>query len=57
MAYHHGYFCRFSRVAKNPDKTAAALQFILWSFYNGDALVQENNFVRLRIGCRPRPFA
>lgn len=42
-----GTFAVFPREAKNPDKTAAALQFILWSFYNGDALVQENNFVRL----------
>jgi len=29
------------------EPTAAALQFILWSFFNGDTLVQDNNFVRL----------
>ena len=37
-----GYTC-----TQNPDQTAQALRFILWSFLNGDTLVQENNFVRL----------
>ena len=42
-----GTFVIFPRMAKNAEQTAAALQFILWSFFNGDTLVQENNFVRL----------
>lgn len=42
-----GTFVVFPRKAKNAEQTAAALQFILWSFFNGDTLVQENNFVRL----------
>lgn len=42
-----GTFVVFPRMAKNAEQTAAALQFILWSFFNGDTLVQDNNFVRL----------
>jgi phosphate transport system substrate-binding protein len=29
------------------EQTASALRFVIWSFLNGDSLVQENNFVRL----------
>lgn len=42
-----GTFVVFPKVTQNPDQTAQALRFILWSFLNGDTLVQENNFVRL----------
>lgn len=42
-----GTFVVFPKVTQHPDQTAQALKFILWSFLNGDTLVQENNFVRL----------
>lgn len=42
-----GTFVVFPKVARNPEQTAAALRFVIWSFMNGDSLVQENNFVRL----------
>ena len=42
-----GTFVVFPKVTQNPDQTTQALRFILWSFLNGDTLVQENNFVRL----------
>lgn len=42
-----GTFVVFPKVTQNPDQTAKALKFIIWSFLNGDTLVQENNFVRL----------
>ncbi|WP_440111245.1 phosphate ABC transporter substrate-binding protein PstS [Acidovorax sp. BL-A-41-H1] len=42
-----GTFVVFPKVARNPEQTAAALRFVIWSFLNGDSLVQENNFVRL----------
>ncbi|MDH4427977.1 MAG: phosphate ABC transporter substrate-binding protein PstS [Acidovorax sp.] len=42
-----GTFVVFPKVARNPEQTASALRFVIWSFLNGDSLVQENNFVRL----------
>lgn len=42
-----GTFVVFPRIAQHPQPTAQALQFILWSFLHGDALVQAHNFVRL----------
>lgn len=42
-----GTFVVFPKVTQAPEQTAQALKFILWSFLNGDTLVQENNFVRL----------
>ncbi|WP_287925332.1 phosphate ABC transporter substrate-binding protein PstS [Diaphorobacter sp.] len=42
-----GTFILVPKVAQNPERTLAALRFFAWAFVNGDALVQENNFVRL----------
>lgn len=42
-----GTFVVFPKVTQAPEQTAQALKFIIWSFLNGDTLVQENNFVRL----------
>jgi phosphate transport system substrate-binding protein len=42
-----GTFVVFPKVSQQPQQTAQALQFIVWSFVNGDALVQAHNFVRL----------
>lgn len=42
-----GTFVLLPRVTDKPEQTVAALKFLVWSFVNGDTLVQENNFVRL----------
>ncbi|PJI98190.1 phosphate ABC transporter substrate-binding protein (PhoT family) [Acidovorax sp. 69] len=42
-----GTFVVFPKVTDTPEQTTQALKFIIWSFLNGDTLVQENNFVRL----------
>jgi phosphate transport system substrate-binding protein len=42
-----GTFVVFPKITQNRDQTTRALKFIIWSFLNGDALVSENNFVRL----------
>ncbi|MFN3437130.1 MAG: phosphate ABC transporter substrate-binding protein PstS [Acidovorax sp.] len=42
-----GTFVVFPKIPQDPQKTTSALKFIIWSFLNGDTLVQENNFVRL----------
>jgi phosphate transport system substrate-binding protein len=42
-----GTFVLVPQIAKNPEQTTAVLQFFVWAFMNGDALVQQNNFVRL----------
>jgi phosphate transport system substrate-binding protein len=42
-----GTFVLVPQVAKKVEQTTAALQFFVWAFMNGDALVQQNNFVRL----------
>jgi len=42
-----GTFALLPSVADKPEATLKALKFFVWAFLNGDALVQENNFVRL----------
>lgn len=42
-----GTFVLMHKVAIQPEQSLAALKFFAWSFLNGDALVQESNFVRL----------
>jgi phosphate transport system substrate-binding protein len=42
-----GTFALVPTVAEKPESTLKALKFFVWSFLNGDALVQESNFVRL----------
>lgn len=42
-----GTFAAVPRVTDKPENTRRALKFFVWSFMNGDLLVQENNFVRL----------
>lgn len=42
-----GTFVVFPKVTHNSEQTTQALKFIIWSFVNGDTLVNENNFVRL----------
>ncbi|ABE46058.1 phosphate ABC transporter substrate-binding protein PstS [Polaromonas sp. JS666] len=42
-----GTFALVPKVADQPAQTLPALRFFVWAFLNGDALVQENNFVRL----------
>ena len=42
-----GTFVVFPKVTQQPEQTSEALKFIIWSFMNGDTLVNENNFVRL----------
>ncbi len=42
-----GTFALVPTVADKPEATLKALQFFVWAFLNGDALVQESNFVRL----------
>jgi phosphate transport system substrate-binding protein len=42
-----GTFVLVPRVTEQVGQTLSALRFFVWSFLNGDALVQENNFVRL----------
>lgn len=42
-----GTFILVPKLARNPERTLAALRFFAWAFLNGDMLVQENNFVRL----------
>jgi phosphate transport system substrate-binding protein len=42
-----GTFVVVPRVAEKTDETLRALKFFVWAFFNGDTLVQENNFVRL----------
>ncbi len=40
-------FVLFPRTTQSSDVTQRALQFFVWAFVNGDALVGESNFVRL----------
>lgn len=42
-----GTFAVVPRVTDKADETLRALKFFVWAFLNGDALVHENNFVRL----------
>ena len=42
-----GTFALVPKVADQPAQTLSALRFFVWAFLNGDALVQESNFVRL----------
>ncbi|MES2949487.1 MAG: phosphate ABC transporter substrate-binding protein PstS [Pseudomonadota bacterium] len=42
-----GTFALVPTVADKPEAALKALQFFVWAFLNGDALVQDNNFVRL----------
>ncbi|MEI8029790.1 MAG: phosphate ABC transporter substrate-binding protein PstS [Comamonadaceae bacterium] len=42
-----GTFALVPRITDNVARTQPALQFFVWAFMNGDALVQKNNFVRL----------
>jgi phosphate transport system substrate-binding protein len=42
-----GTFVLVPKVADQISQTLPALRFFVWSFLNGDALVQESNFVRL----------
>ena len=42
-----GTFALFPSVSDKPEATQKALRFFVWAFMNGDALVHENNFVRL----------
>ncbi|MGZ5193852.1 MAG: phosphate ABC transporter substrate-binding protein PstS [Ramlibacter sp.] len=42
-----GTFVLVPKVTDKAAQTLPALRFFVWSFLNGDALVQENNFVRL----------
>lgn len=42
-----GTFALVPTVADKPEATLKALKFFVWAFTNGDALVQESNFVRL----------
>jgi phosphate transport system substrate-binding protein len=42
-----GTFALVPKISQDPQRTRLALQFFVWAFLNGDALVQDNNFVRL----------
>jgi phosphate transport system substrate-binding protein len=42
-----GTFVLVPKVTEQITQTLPALRFFVWSFLNGDALVQESNFVRL----------
>jgi phosphate transport system substrate-binding protein len=42
-----GTFALVPRVTDDIARTQPALQFFVWAFINGDALVQKSNFVRL----------
>jgi phosphate transport system substrate-binding protein len=42
-----GTFVLVPKVTDQISQTLPALRFFVWSFLNGDSLVQENNFVRL----------
>lgn len=42
-----GTYIVVPQVTEQPQATVAALRFFAWSFLHGDALVQEQNFVRL----------
>jgi len=42
-----GTFVLLPTASDQPEATRRALQFLMWAFVNGDALVQESNFVRL----------
>ena len=42
-----GTFVVVPQVTQKPEQTLHALQFFVWAFMNGDALVQQSNFVRL----------
>lgn len=42
-----GTFALVPKVTEKPAQTVAALKYFMWAFLNGDALVQESNFVRL----------
>jgi phosphate transport system substrate-binding protein len=42
-----GTFALVPRITDNIALTQPALQFFVWAFMNGDALVQKSNFVRL----------
>jgi phosphate transport system substrate-binding protein len=42
-----GTFVLIPKIANQPEQVLPALNFFVWSFLNGDALVHANNFVRL----------
>ena len=42
-----GTFAVLPQITDKTEETQRALKFFVWAFINGDALVQENNFVRL----------
>lgn len=42
-----GTFILLPRVVDQPEQALQAMQFFVWAFMNGDALVQAQNFVRL----------
>lgn len=42
-----GTFVVLPKTAEHPDQAVRVLKFFVWAFVNGDALVHENNFVRL----------
>ena len=42
-----GTFALVPQVSDTPEQTLRALKFFVWSFINGDRLVQLSNFVRL----------
>jgi phosphate transport system substrate-binding protein len=42
-----GTFALVPQVTQKPEQTQRALQFFIWAFMNGDALVRQSNFVRL----------
>lgn len=42
-----GTFIILPRVAKDPERARAAIRFFTWAFFNGDALANQVNFVRL----------
>lgn len=42
-----GTFIVLPQVARDPQRTLAAIRFFTWAFMNGDTLVQHSHFVRL----------
>ena len=42
-----GTFILLPKVARDPQRTQAAMRFFTWAFLNGDMLVQQSHFVRL----------
>lgn len=42
-----GTFVVLPKIAEQPDQALRVLNFFVWAFVNGDALVQTSNFVRI----------